>query len=195
MPQCRDEFGWVVALVACAIPVAAALAADELAAYVGGSIGPSDVRIDSLDVGAHATGWKGLIGVRGLGPLGAEAEYVDLGRPPASSAVGTVDTWASGPAVFGLFYLPIPVPHLGVFAKAEISNIQQRVSVTTASGGCDCVPGVGCDGFNRSESEFAWGTGAELKASSVTVRLEFEQFRASGGSLKFGSVGVLWSFL
>ena len=129
------------------------------------------------------------------GGLGAEAEFVDLGRARTHSAVGTVESRASGPAVFGLFYVPVPLPYLGIFAKAGLANIQQRATVTPASGASDCVPGVGCDGFNRSESEFAWGAGAEIKASSVTVRLEFEPFRASGGSLNFGSVGVVWNFL
>ncbi len=96
--------------------------------------------------------------------------------------------------MFGVVYLPIPVPYLGVFAKAGLANSQQRAAVTT-SAGTYCVPGVGCDGFNRSESEFAWGAGAELKASSVAVRVEFEPFRAPGGSLDLGSIGLLWSFL
>ena len=195
MSQLCVRFGWVVALLACAAPFAAAEAADDLAAFVGGSIGRSEVRVDSLDVSAHDTGWKAVVGVRGFAGLAAEAEYVDLGRPRTDSAVGTVETRASGPAVFGLFYLPVPVPYLGVFAKAGLATIQQRATVRLPSGGSDCVPGVGCDGFNRSESEFAWGAGAELKASSVAVRFEFEQFRASGGSLNFGSVGVFWRFL
>lgn len=174
------------------IPPAAS--ADELGAYVGGAIGQSQIDVDAVDARAHDTAWKVLVGVRSFGRFGAEAEYVDLGRPRTDTASGRVDTRASGPAVFGLLYLPIPVPFLSVYGKAGLANIQQRATVTTASGSSDCVPGIGCDGFNRSESEFAWGVGSEFRARAVSVRVEFEQFRASGGSLNLGSVGVLWSF-
>lgn len=109
MSQLCVGFGWVVALLACAVPFVAE-AADDLAAYVGGSIGRSEVRVDSLDVSAHDTGRKAVVSVRGFGGLGAGAQYVDRGRPRTDSAVGTVETRASEPAVFGLLYVPIPVP-------------------------------------------------------------------------------------
>ena len=195
MSQRRVRSAWVATLLASASPFAAAQAADELAAYVGGAIGQSQIAVDSLNVSAHDTGWKALVGVRSPGGFGADAEYVDLGRPHGSAAAGRVDMRASGPAVFGLVYLPVPVPHLDLFGKAGLANIQQNATVTLNSGGSACAPGIGCDGFNRSESEFAWGAGAEFNAGALGVRIEFEQFRASGGSLNFGSVGVLWKFL
>lgn len=136
-----------------------------------------------------------MVGVRNRGRFGVEAEYVDLGRPRTSTSVGCVESRASGPAVFGLLYLPVPMPYLDVFGKARLANIQQRATVTSSSGGSACAPGIGCDGFNRSESEFAWGTGAEFKSGALAVRAEFEQYRASGDSLALGSVGVLWNFL
>lgn len=184
----------LLVISAVAIVPLAAHAETELSTYVGGAIGQSRIDIDSLDFSAHDTGWKGVVGVRALSSFGAEAEYVDLGRPRGSTVDGRVTTRASGPAVFGLYYLPLPVPNFDVFAKAGVANIQQRATIAIGSGGTACLPGVGCDGFNRSESEFAWGGGAQVRAGPTTVRFEFEQFRASGGSLNFASVGFHWNF-
>ena len=180
-------------LIAALAPVVAAQAENELSAYVGAGIGRSQVDVDSLNASGRDTGWKAVVGVRALSVLGAEAEYVDLGHPRTTTSAGRLDSKANGPAVFGLAYLPLPVPYLDVFAKAGLANIQQRATVQVG-GGADCVPGIGCDGFNRSESEFAWGVGAQVKAASMAVRVEFEQFRASGGSLNLGSVGFFWTF-
>jgi opacity protein-like surface antigen len=185
----------VVAAIGAALPLASARAEDALLAYVGGSLGQSKVDIDSVNFSGHDFGWKALIGVRALGFIGAEAEYVDLGRPSSGTAYGTAATKANGPAVFGLAYLPLPIPLLDVYGKAGVANIQQRATLTLPGGGRTCVQGVSCDGFSRSESEFAWGGGAQVKAGPVAFRLEYEQFRASGGNLNLASVGVTYSFL
>ena len=193
MPQRLVLTFLVIAALADAAPLAAH-AEDELSIYVGGSIGQSQVDVDSLDFSAHDSGWKAALGVRALSSFGAEAEYVDLGRPHGDTPDGRVTTKASGPAVFALYYLPLPLPHLDVFGKAGVANIQQRASIALGSGGSACVAGVGCDGLNRSESEFAWGGGAQIRAGSTTVRVEFEQFRAPGGALSLGTVGFFWNF-
>ena len=129
-----------------------------------------------------------------MSALGAEAEYVDMGHPRGNTPSGHVNSQGSGPAVFGLAYLPLLLPYLDIYVKAGLANIQQRTTITLSSGGNACAAGVGCDGFNRSESEFAWGGGAQLKAGSFSVRFEVEQFRASGGQLNLGTVGFLWNF-
>lgn len=188
---------WILVVTAFggALPFASARAEDALLAYVGGSLGQSQVNVDSVNFSGHDLGWKALIGVRAISFIGAEAEYVDLGRPSSGTGFGRTDTKANGPAVFGLAYLPLPVPLLDVYAKAGVANIQQRATLTLPSGARTCVQGVSCDGFSRSESEFAWGGGAQVKAGPVAFRLEYEQFRASGGNLNLASVGVTYSFL
>ena len=185
----------VVAALGGALPLASAHAEDAILAYVGGSLGQSQVNVDSVNFSGHDLGWKALIGVRAIGYIGAEAEYVDLGRPSSGTAYGQAQTRANGPAVFGLAYLPLPIPLLDVYGKAGVANIQQRATVTLPGGANTCVQGVSCSGFNRSESEFAWGGGAQVKAGPVAFRLEYEQFRASGGNLSMASVGVTYSFL
>ncbi len=194
MPLSRARTLFIASLLTSALPLSAAHAENELMGYVGGAIGQSQIDVSSLNFSAHATGWKAVIGVRALSAFGAEAEYVDLGRPRGSSVAGRLETQASGPAVFGLAYLPLPLPYLDVYAKAGIANVQQRATVDLAGGGSACAAGLGCDGLNRSESEFAWGGGAQIKTGSVAVRVEFEQYRAAGGALSFGTVGLLWTF-
>jgi len=180
-------------LIAALAPIVAAQAENEISGYVGGAIGRSQLDVDSQDSSAHGTGWKAVVGVRALDFLGAEAEYVDLGHARHATQYGQLNSRASGPAVFGVAYLPIPIPFVDVFGKAGLANVQQKASLQ-GSGGSACVPGVGCDGFNRTESEFAWGGGVQVKVASLAVRAEFEQYRASGGSVNLGSVGVFWTF-
>ena len=124
--------------------------------------------------------------------LGAEAEYVDLGAPNGDLSFGNVRTKATGPAVFGVAYLPLPVPYLDLYAKAGLADVQQQARVRLAPGVGTCALGIACQGFSRSASDFAWGAGAQVKAGSVAVRAEFEQFRAPGGDLNFASVGLYW---
>lgn len=182
------------ATLACAGSVSSACADEGLGAYAGFGVGQSEINVDSLDFSAHATGWKALFGLRPISLFGAEVEYVDFGSPHGVSSFGRVDTQASGPAVFGLGYLPLPLPYLDIYGKAGLSNVQQRATVRLASGFGTCAIGVGCDGFNRTESEFAWGAGSQIKSGAFAVRLDFEQLRASGGNLNFSSVGFLWFF-
>jgi opacity protein-like surface antigen len=186
---------WILAAVASGALPLAAHADDVFLVYAGGGIGQSQIKVDALGARGHDTAWKILAGVRAVDFLGAEAAYVDLGRPRSTSTSGQVNSRASGPVVFGVAYLPLAIPYLDVYAKAGVANIQQRTTVTLSSGANACVPGVGCDGFNRSESEFAWGGGAQLKTGSIAIRVEYEQFRASGGDLGIGSVAFLWNFL
>lgn len=170
--------------------------ADEvLGVYVGGAIGQSEVQVDSVSFNGHDAGWKALIGVRAVDVFGGEAEYVDLGRPHGTIAAGNVQATATGPAVFGVAYLPLPLPYLDLYAKAGLANIQEKATVTLGSGVGTCAQGVSCAGFSRSESQFAWGAGSQIKSGSMAVRAEFEQFRLSGGNVSFATIGFYWTFL
>lgn len=184
----------LTALALLALP-AAAHGDDAFLVYVGGAAGRSQVDVNSLNASAHDTAWKVLVGVRAIDYVGGEVAYVDLGRPRTTTASGELASRATGPAVFGVAYLPLPTPNFDLYAKAGLANLQQRATVTLSNGTGACAPGIGCDGFNRTESEFAWGAGAQLKAGPIAVRVEYEQFRASGGDLSLGSVNFLWNFL
>ena len=133
--------------------------------------------------------------MRALKPVGAEVEYVDFGHPRTATRFGAVDAKASGWAVFAVAYLPIPVPFLNVFGKAGIHNILARATVTLASGASDCAPNARCGDIGPTETGFAWGGGAQLKRESFGARVEFEQFRTSGGRMNLVSAGFFWSFL
>jgi len=185
----------LLATLIATLPVAPASAGEMLGMYLGGAIGEAQANIDSLSFSAHDTGWKAVFGVRLVQVFGAEAEYVDMGSPTGRLSFGDVHTTANGPAVFGVAYLPLPVPFFDVFAKAGLANVQQQATVRLTPGVGTCALGIACDGFSRSESEFAWGAGAQVKSGSLAVRAEYEQFRAPGGNLNFASVGFYWNFL
>jgi hypothetical protein len=103
------------------------LADDALGFYVGAGIGESHVRTaqeilsdtayDSRLDELHGA-WKLTTGIRPTSLLGAELEYIDFGNPRGGNAIsglgGITQADAKALTLFGLDYLPLPVPFLDV---------------------------------------------------------------------------------
>src|ERR1700684_829389 len=103
--------------------------ADDLPGfYVGAAIGESHVSTVKEIVGDNGydyefdgqhSAWKVTAGVRPISPLGVELEYIDFGNPSAGlsnagfGGLSKADQRAV--TLFGLGYLPIPVPFLDVY--------------------------------------------------------------------------------
>jgi OmpA-like transmembrane domain len=108
---------------ACASTTVAA--ANPLGFYVGAGIGESEIRRDGSFLDAdyrydeYHAGWKVILGIRPVSPLGLELEYIDFGR--ASAGINdyfessSVDARAT--TLFGVGYLPLPVPFLDIYGK------------------------------------------------------------------------------
>ena len=191
-----------------------ALAEDPFGFYVGAGAGESHVRTDTEVIdpfGAyngpdyrfdgHHSAWKVIAGIRPVSPLGVELEYIDFGHPRTEvtdTFLGAL-TAAEAKAVtlFGLGYVPLPVPFLDVYGKLGLARL--HTTLTEISPVPFCPAGVTpCVQTTSSQSEwstdFAYGAGVQVKVSGLAVRAEYERISASAGNPDVLSLGVTWTF-
>jgi hypothetical protein len=205
---------WVVGAAVASGPLAAA---DFLGLYFGGAVGHSTVRADQVgfvdatgtalagpvSLSAHHPGWKLVAGLRPLSLIGAEIEYIDFGKPTATSTPSgfglgyTADVRAKATAAFGVLYAPIPLPLVDVYGKAGLARLQTTVDGTAGFG---CFPPLTCPlasgGFHRDQSTTrpAYGAGAQVKVGRLAIRAEYERINANNGDPDLLSIGATWSF-
>jgi opacity protein-like surface antigen len=178
-----------------------AQAEDGLGLYAGAGIGQASVKVDripdggSINFDEHDFGWKLMLGARPISPLGAEIEYIDFGHPSGTNGFASADAKARGVALFALGYLPIPLPYVDIFGKLGAARIK---TIGTASlAGVFCATVLPCaTHFDRTDSRFAWGLGAQVKLPTlpIAVRLEYEHFQIPNGAPNLLTVGALWKF-
>jgi len=197
-----------------------ASAADPLGFYLGAGVGQAHVRSE-LDAGALSpifsgalstqgtkTGWKAIVGIRPLSIIGAEAEYLDFGSATGSASIpatvtsgglnATLTAHPKAAALFAMGYLPIPLPHLDVFAKAGAARLKSSVN---ASAQATCPIGVAClipifippYSASSSDTNFAYGAGVQVKLASLAVRAEYERMHSSSGDPDLLSLALTWS--
>src|SRR5205085_2367094 len=96
-------------------------------------------------------------------------------------------------ALFAMGYLPIPLPHLDVFAKAGAARLKSSVN---ASAQATCPIGVAClipifippYSASSSDTNFAYGAGVQVKLASLAVPAEYERMHSRrGGRCRAGS--------
>jgi hypothetical protein len=186
------------------------LADDLLGFYVGAAVGESHVRTAKEILGdtdydyefdGQHSAWKATAGIRPITPLGVELQYIDFGNPSAGltdAAFGGLSK-ADQKAVtlFGLGYLPLPVPFLDVYGKLGI--VRLHTTTTEVSPAPFCPAGfTSCraTAFNISDSStnLAYGAGVQSKIGSLAIRAEYERISASGGNPDLISLGVTWTF-
>jgi len=186
---------------------ASAVAADEIVAplglYLGGSVGRANVRVDHHTAGDlfeldnDDMGWKAMLGVRPIAPLGAEFEYIDFGHPVHTIDAVRTDTRARGAGLFAVGYLPIPV--IDVFGKAGVARLQtiaRGVSQTVQPNGEVCSnSSLSClFDSNHTDTRFAYGGGVQFKLGRFGIRAEYERISANGGDPSLLSVGAIYTF-
>jgi opacity protein-like surface antigen len=184
----------------------AALADDVIAPlglYLGGSVGRANVRVnhhtagDLFDLNDDDMGWKAMLGVRPIAPLGAELEYIDFGHPVHTIDAVRTDTRARGAGLFAVGYLPIPV--IDVFGKAGVARLQtiaRGVSQTVQPSGEVCNnSSLSClFDSNHTDTRFAYGGGVQFKLGRFGIRAEYERITANGGDPSLLSVGAIYTF-
>ncbi len=196
----------VIAALAAGLALASrsARADDPLGFYLGGAIGQANVRLDqsvsdtATSFDEHHSGWKAMVGVRPISVIGAELEYIDFGKPSTTNTSGTgttqTEAQSKAAALFGMVYLPLPVPFLDVFGKAGYSRLQTTADVV----GVQCTLGAEHCGtlfaLNRTDARLAYGAGAQLKFASIAIRAEYERIDASTGDPDMLSLGLTWGF-
>jgi len=172
---------------------------NPLGLYIGGGVGESHVRNDSLSgfVENH-TGWKALVGIRPISILGAEIEYTDFGHPGATGVTVApglaynVDASQKAVSAFGLLYWPLPIPFFDLYGKAGIARLRSNINAT-------CVTPATCGGnpsfsTETTDTRGAYGLGAQVKISSLGVRAEYERIQSSSGSPDLYSIIGTWTF-
>jgi OmpA-like transmembrane domain len=178
----------------------AAGAADLLGLYAGGAVGQADVNAQQsfnsvpLHFDVHHDAWKVMLGVRPISLVGAEIEYVDFGQPHRNTASGINSVEDKAAVLSGLLYMPLPVPFFDVFGKVGLARLQNDV---TAHLPLLCPIGVancGLFALNRTDTQLAYGGGAQIKIKSLSVRVEYERIQASDGNPELFSLGLTWSF-
>jgi len=186
------------------------LADDLLGFYVGAAIGESHVRTAKEILGdtgydyefdGQHSAWKVTAGIRPISPLGVELEYIDFGNPGAglTNAIfgGLSKADQKAVTLFGLGYLPLPVPFLDVYAKLGIARLHTTTTEVSPipscpAGSTSCSPTT--FDFSDSTTNFAFGAGVQGKIGSLAIRAEYERISASGGNPDIFSLGVTWTF-
>ncbi|MFO7325459.1 MAG: porin family protein [Pseudomonadota bacterium] len=147
--------------------------------YIGAGIGQSNADLDDIeftDLDDKDTAWKLFGGVRFASVFGAELDYIDFGKATSEEA----DAKYKGLAAFGLFYLPLPLPVLDVYAKAGLARVDVDVDVGD---------------FSTDDTKFAYGLGVQFKLGSWAIRGEYERFKVEDSKPSLISVGISKSFL
>jgi len=211
MKRFAKLIGALMAMAAYA-PWTAVMAADDplglynpLGFYIGAGVGESTVRSGDAAYGLpgyyndHQTAWKGIIGIRPISFVGVEAEYIDFGRPGRlySDAYG-FDSHPTAPVLFGIGYLPIPLPFIDIYAKAGVARLKLDAReyfevACTASGPC---PTYVLETTNEvTQTKFAYGGGVSSKLPfGFTVRAEYERISSPYGDPDAFTVSALWTF-
>lgn len=186
--------------------------------YAGGAVGEATLRSGNVPyiqesvgttpaaITAHDTGWKALIGIRPTSYVGAELEYIDFGSVrgsiPGTFVLGNVagNLRSNATALFGVGYLPVPLSRtlLDVYAKTGVARYQS--SDKFSSGILSCLPPLDCvsNGLNyrisRIAARFAYGVGAQIRLSAITIQTEYERIAANGADPDLLSLGLTWNF-
>jgi len=206
----RTSFGILLLAFGMTCAPTLVLADDPVGFYLGAAIGESHVRAAKEIIGdtdfdyrfdEQHSAWKVTAGIRPISPLGVELEYIDFGNPSSGNTItglgGLSQADAKALTLFGLGYLPLPVPFLDIYGKLGIARL--RTTATEVSplpfctvGVTPCRPTI----FNISDSatNFAYGAGVQGKIGSLAIRAEYERISASGGNPDIFSLGVTWTF-
>jgi len=194
-----------LAVGACGVSTAA-LAEDPVGLYVGAGVGYSTIRSDDPAYGLpgyfddHQTAWKVIAGVRPLPVVGAEFEYIDFGHPSANGYYDAgyygLDSHPRAAALFGVGYLPLPIPFFDVFGKAGVARLQTEVN-TTISQDCEVQGACVVPSFDRQDQvdyRFAYGVGVQSRAWGFAFRAEYERISSPYGDPDMLSVSATYSF-
>jgi outer membrane protein with beta-barrel domain len=209
MKRLSKLVGAVLAIGACGASTAAFAdnswgLPNPLGLYVGAGVGESTVRSDDPGYGYpayyndHETAFKGIIGIRPLPFLGVEAEYIDFGEPGHHRSYDPNfygrNSHPRAPVLFGIGYLPIPIPYVDLYAKAGVARLKLTLN------DYECVD-AGCNNFNlvgshdRTDTKFAYGAGVSSKLPwGFIVRAEYERISSPFGDPDAFTVSALWKF-
>jgi hypothetical protein len=154
--------------------------------YLGAALGQtqSGLRDSHFNFKDRDQGYKLIAGIRMLGVLAVELNYVDLGVSNFDGARAKTKA-ADG---FAMVFLPIPL--VDVYGKVGLASWKTDASAPA-------VPAPNAPGsYRRTGSDWAYGAGVQLHFGSVAARLEYEAFNAKEAARpNMLSLGVTYTFL
>lgn len=147
----------------------------------------------------HAnTGWKALLGVRPIPLIAAEFAYVDFGHPTVSANLGLyslrADVLQRAQTLSALIFAPIPLPLLKLYGRAGVARLQSSGNpyLYCPSGYmCPLIPYPDLR-FNRTNTDFEYGAGLQVRLPALAIRFEYECINDSRGDPDLLSVGLVW---
>jgi hypothetical protein len=197
-----------------------ALAGNPLGAYIGFGVGASNVGNNynygngygygcgpyvcyGGDYGTSVVSWKVMAGIRPLPIVGAELEYIDFGSANGNNGYYNnyyyynANSHPKATILYGMGYLPLPLPYLDVFGKLGVARLQtnQTSYVNPMGGGvCNypCVP-FSTD-INQTNDKFAYGAGVQFRWQDFAFRAEYEGISSNYGNPAAVSISATWTF-
>jgi opacity protein-like surface antigen len=187
-----------------------ALAENPLGLYVGAGVGESTVGNDyyyPYGYGGgfhdHDAAWKVLVGIRPLPIVGAEFEYIDFGQAGGDNGYYSnyydenANSHPKATVLYGLAYLPLPLPFIDVYGKLGVAHLQTDDTVYNYS----CSPGLvsSCPlvtetRFDQQNTRFAYGAGVQAKFQDFALRGEYERISSPYGDPGALMFSLTWTF-
>ncbi len=191
----------------------AALADNPLGLYIGAGVGESQIDnnynyYNPYGYGGgfhnHDAAWKVIAGLRPISFVGADLEYIDFGNAGGNNGYfnGYYDYGVSAhpkaTVLYGLGYLPIPLPFLDVYGKLGVAHLQTNNSyysnvcpLPAANGSASCITE---SRFDQQDTKFAYGAGVQAKFQDFAFRGEYERISSTYGDPNAFMVSVTWTF-
>jgi hypothetical protein len=186
----------------------AALADNPLGFYVGAGVGESQIGNNNDyynaygypgDFHDHDAAWKVIAGLRPLPIVGAELEYIDFGNAGGNSGYyyGNYEYGVSAhpkaTVLYGLGYLPLPLPFLDVYGKLGLAHLQTDNYFYTSTCGAGVCAGTESR-FDQQNNKLAYGAGVQAKFQAFAFRGEYERISSTFGDPNAFMVSVTWTF-
>lgn len=169
----------IAAALALACAAAPAFSVDK-GFYLGAALGQSEsgLRDSNFNFKDRDQGYKLIAGIRVLGLLGFELNYVDLG----TASAGTVQAKTKAEDAFVMVFLPVPL--VDVYGKLGYVSWKTDSSAPTLAS------------FRTTGSDLAYGAGVQIHFGSLSARLEYEAFDAQAAAKPtMLSLGATYTFL
>jgi hypothetical protein len=173
---------WIICLVA-GLTFAAPIVADTTGFYVAGSY--LNVNADFNEHSDYDDGYGFAVGYSPNTHLSAEVSYFDFGSirlPIAADSGGTIDNKGISLQVLGKY------PLGGFMIYGKVGNLwwDKEGTLNTISGPVK---------FSTDGSDLLLGIGCSYEITNpLSVKIEFIDSRTSGDDLKWGALGISYTF-
>lgn len=212
----RPSAALLVSIGVSALGIAAAARADNpLGAYVGVGVGQSNVgNSNNYDYGYyggyhdHNATWKVIAGLRPLPFVGAEVEYIDFGKGngdngyyAGSNYYANASSHPKATVLYGLGYLPLPLPFIDVYGKLGVARLQTNIDtyvynptyLTCPNNGGTCGPTASYRN-DQTDTRVAYGAGVQAKWQDFAFRAEYERISSQFGDPAAYTISATWNF-